>query len=299
MRRLSILPALCLAWMISGTASAQPTCNERYVVRPGDTLSKIARGAYQDSSLWRYIYDYSGNARAIGGRPALMSAGTVLKLPPCPEASEVTSEAFRRIAGGLRSILVAETESPTIGVERQAETASNGEAEAGGPLIPLSEEGTNRSPDLGNRELRADDKEAIPTTPLQEIAALETPPTTPLSLAENERAATTRLSVTSEPASEGDRTLTFELLLSEPAPRSLAVIYTLLNGSATAAKDYHHRQGVVVFRPGQQRSTLTIDLVDDDLVEEIETFKLFTSGDPRVVFIETRTVEASILDNDA
>lgn len=311
MRRLSILPALCVACMVSGTASAQPTCNERYVVKPGDTLSKIAKSAYRDASLWRYIYDYSSNARAIGGRPGLMSAGTVLKLPPCPEASEVTTETFRRIAGGLRSILVAEAESPVMedgvstseGLQREASNGDQGQAEAGGPLIPLLSEGESSSPELKTRGPGANDEEAVPEKTIQKIAALENPPTTPLSLAEDKRipgqSASTRLSITAEPASETDQTLVFELALSEPAPRSIAIIYTLLNGSATATMDYQHRQGVVVFKTGEQQATLVIDIVDDDIVEETETFKLFITGDPSAVSIETRTAEASIHDNDA
>jgi polar amino acid transport system substrate-binding protein len=70
---------------IAGDLSATPTCSETYTVVAGDSLSKIARSAYQDANLWPYIYGYSSNAKAIGGDPSLISIGISLNLPPCPE----------------------------------------------------------------------------------------------------------------------------------------------------------------------------------------------------------------------
>lgn len=107
------------------------------------------------------------------------------------------------------------------------------------------------------------------------------------------------LSMTAAQVSETERTLAFQLELSEPAEQTIAIIYTLLSGSATAAIDYEHRQGVIIFKPGQQRKTLPIVIIDDGDIEETETLKLFITGDPNMVTIDHRTAEASIRDNDA
>lgn len=88
MKRFYILAALCATCLTGNETLAKPVCNEQYVVGHGDTLSKIARNAYQDTSLWPYIYGYGSNAAAMGGNPSLLSAGTVLQLPPCPRFRE-------------------------------------------------------------------------------------------------------------------------------------------------------------------------------------------------------------------
>lgn len=71
---------------IGEPAFAAPTCSEPHTVTAGDTLSRIARTAYQDSNLWPYIYGYSDNAAIIGGNPGLISIGITLDLPPCPRS---------------------------------------------------------------------------------------------------------------------------------------------------------------------------------------------------------------------
>ncbi len=71
---------------IDTSADAAPQCSEAYRVVAGDTLSKIARSAYQDPNLWPYIYGYSANATTIGNNPGLISIGISLDLPPCPQA---------------------------------------------------------------------------------------------------------------------------------------------------------------------------------------------------------------------
>ncbi|MGI9436199.1 MAG: peptidoglycan-binding protein LysM [Geminicoccaceae bacterium] len=68
-------------------ALAAPTCSQGYTVMAGDSLSKIARLAYDDANLWPYIYGYSSNAAIIGGNPALIGIGIELSLPPCPVAA--------------------------------------------------------------------------------------------------------------------------------------------------------------------------------------------------------------------
>ena len=83
MKRLATFFIFCSIWVGFGGPSAAATCSKSYTVVRGDTLSKIAREAYQDANLWAYIYGYSTNAAAIGTNPGLISVGITLKLPPC------------------------------------------------------------------------------------------------------------------------------------------------------------------------------------------------------------------------
>lgn len=58
----------------------------RYTVRPGDTLSTIARAYYGQASRWRYLYNVNRNT--IGANPNALQAGDVLEIPPFPEVAE-------------------------------------------------------------------------------------------------------------------------------------------------------------------------------------------------------------------
>lgn len=53
-----------------------------YVVRPGDTLSTIAKRFYDNPTKWRVIFN--ANRERIGKDPNRMQAGTRLVIPPAP-----------------------------------------------------------------------------------------------------------------------------------------------------------------------------------------------------------------------
>ena len=82
----SLALAVPLAW--GAPASAQPNaCNnavQEYFVSAGDTLSNISQAAFGDQQQWPRIFEYPGNADAIGRNPNLLVIGTPLRIPPCP-----------------------------------------------------------------------------------------------------------------------------------------------------------------------------------------------------------------------
>jgi nucleoid-associated protein YgaU len=53
---------------------------ETHTVGEGDTLATIAQQYYEDSALWRKIYD--ANKDAIGENPDSIKIGQELKIPP-------------------------------------------------------------------------------------------------------------------------------------------------------------------------------------------------------------------------
>ena len=107
-----------------------------------------------------------------------------------------------------------------------------------------------------------------------------------------------RLMVSADETSESDKLIFFQLTLSEPPTRSILIIYTMIDGSAVAPGDYTHRQGVVVFEPGQTKAVVATSLTNDEAVEGPENFSLFVTGDPAVVTIEQRKIMATIADDD-
>jgi nucleoid-associated protein YgaU len=64
----------------SGSSSTAPTVGEtEYVVRSGDSLSKIAKRLLGNANRWREIYD--ANRETIGGNPDLIHPGQKLVIP--------------------------------------------------------------------------------------------------------------------------------------------------------------------------------------------------------------------------
>lgn len=107
MRRLKILAAVIALGTISDVAAAAPSCSSNYVVKAGDTLSKLAKQAYGDTNLWPYIYGYGSNAATIGGDPGLISIGIALRMPPCPKTPVAAQTA--PIANDDRTARTSET----------------------------------------------------------------------------------------------------------------------------------------------------------------------------------------------
>ena len=109
---------------------------------------------------------------------------------------------------------------------------------------------------------------------------------------------TISLSVTADETSEDDKLIYFRLTLSEPAEQSILVIYTMINDTAVAPGDYTHRQGVVVFEPGEIQTIVATSIVNDEAVEGAESFVFFVTADPSAVSIDQRKVVATIEDDD-
>lgn len=75
-------------------------------------------------------------------------------------------------------------------------------------------------------------------------------------------------------AREDAGTITFPVTLSEPSANDVEVLYVPTADSAVPGEDVDGGQGSVVIPAGQTQGTITIGLVDDDMVEGTETFGL-------------------------
>ncbi|MEM8950453.1 MAG: Calx-beta domain-containing protein [Pseudomonadota bacterium] len=177
-----------------------------------------------------------------------------------------------------------------------AAVATRDQPDKGGPLIRL-DNGISTGNSLPIRQDTADagDGERNAETADVELAKLEAPAVSPPDAADTSKA---RLTVETEEISESGKLIYFRLKLSEPASRSILIIYTMIDGSASAPADYTHRQGVIVFEPGQTEAVVATSVIDDETPEDTETFTFFVTGDPANVLVEERKVTASIADDD-
>ena len=63
----------------SSSISTDEQVDRTYTVRPGDSLSKIAKTLMGDAKKWRVLYE--ANKDVVGGNPDLIQPGQVLKIP--------------------------------------------------------------------------------------------------------------------------------------------------------------------------------------------------------------------------
>ena len=105
-------------------------------------------------------------------------------------------------------------------------------------------------------------------------------------------------------ASEGDGSLEFDVTL-RPSPgsrKTVTVEYvTVQGGTAEAVTDYLSMVGTLTFDPLQTTNTISVPLIDDQLAEDDETFRLFLDSPSNAVFPngqDSVTVTGTITDDE-
>jgi nucleoid-associated protein YgaU len=63
----------------SSSISTDEQVDRTYTVRPGDSLSKIAKALMGDAKKWRALYE--ANKEVVGSNPDLIQPGQILKIP--------------------------------------------------------------------------------------------------------------------------------------------------------------------------------------------------------------------------
>lgn len=188
-----------------------------------------------------------------------------------------------RIADNDRT---ASTEVASVEIDAQIDDA---QPDKGGPLIRL------------DTDIVVDDDDDVEDIEIADVklTKLEDPDVVfAPDAAQSPGGSPVRLVVTTDETNESDKLMYFRLTLSEPATQSVLIIYTMINGSAVAPGDYTHRQGVVVFEPGQTQAVIATSIINDDANEGAESFTFFVTGDPSAVVIDERKIAATITDDD-
>lgn len=96
----------------------------------------------------------------------------------------------------------------------------------------------------------------------------------------------------------GTTPVDFSVTLSGPSAAPVTASWTTKNGTATAPGDYTAASGVVTFLPGEVSQTLSVDVVQDVVVEPDRTFYVDLSSPSGGVLLKRRGV-GTILDDDA
>jgi len=111
--------------------------------------------------------------------------------------------------------------------------------------------------------------------------------------------------VSKEEGNSGRTAFTFEVVLSNPTSKTVAVSYATADGTATVrGKDYLAKSGTLTFQPGQVKKTVTV-LVNGDTGDETlggtRPYESFWLNFTRATNTTNRQlrVEGQIVDDDA
>ena len=97
-------------------------------------------------------------------------------------------------------------------------------------------------------------------------------------------------------ASEDDEALEFTVTLSPAINQEVTVEYETSSGTARAGEDYEATSGTLTFPAGTTEQTIRVPIIDDEVVEEEETFTITLRNSNAT--IESGEAAGAIADND-
>ena len=106
-----------------------------------------------------------------------------------------------------------------------------------------------------------------------------------------------QLTITDEWMVESNDTMTFKVTLETASGRNVTVAYTTTDQTATTDKDYRKTGGIITFMPGETIQIINVQVMDDMLDEDDETFMVELS-DTRNATLADDTAMGTIADND-
>ena len=112
-----------------------------------------------------------------------------------------------------------------------------------------------------------------------------------------ETASLPRLTISDAPAAGEGGTARFAVTLSPPSQQAVTVAFATADGTARAGADYTPTSGTLRFEPGDTAGTLAVPVLDDEILEDTETFSMELSG-PVGATLGDGTGSATITDDD-
>ena len=96
---------------------------------------------------------------------------------------------------------------------------------------------------------------------------------------------------------EGDGNAVFRVTLSESSGDDVTVRFETLDATAHSGRDYEHASGTLTIDAGTQEKSITVRVLDDDVVERDETF-IVTLGNPTNATIRDHRGVGTIISDD-
>ena len=94
----------------------------------------------------------------------------------------------------------------------------------------------------------------------------------------NDNDPTPTLAIDDVTVNEGAGTMTFTVTLSAASGNTVTVNYSMINQTALSGSDYTAGSGTLTFAPGTTTQTITVPILNDNVYEGAETFRVNLSG---------------------
>ncbi|QDU11901.1 Calx-beta domain-containing protein [Gimesia aquarii] len=110
-----------------------------------------------------------------------------------------------------------------------------------------------------------------------------------------------KVSVNDVSVDEAIGTATVIVTLDKPVDTSISIDFATADQTAINSEDYLSQSGTLIFNPGEQSKTITVSIVDTDLIEADEMFLISLSNlqaNDVDVIVEDDQSEVTITDND-
>ncbi|NEP47240.1 MAG: sodium:calcium exchanger, partial [Okeania sp. SIO2H7] len=109
-----------------------------------------------------------------------------------------------------------------------------------------------------------------------------------------------KISISDGKVTEGnssEKRMEFEVRLNNASEKRVKVNYTTVDGSAKSGEDYQQKRGVLTFKPGQKKKTVSIPIFGDTIDENNERFRVNLSRAKNAKLSDKKAV-GIIRDND-
>lgn len=92
--------------------------------------------------------------------------------------------------------------------------------------------------------------------------------------------------------------LTFTVALTNELEKDVTVFYETNDQTAISSEDYESVSGEILFRAGELQKSFSINIIDDDLVEEVESFLLIVKDTSSVLITNSLATVINIASDD-
>ncbi len=107
-----------------------------------------------------------------------------------------------------------------------------------------------------------------------------------------------RINAIALPALENEGYLPVYFRLKEPAEEALNITYKTVSHTASADSDFAAQTGTVTIEPGDISVELEIPLINDDVLESIEMFRVLLSIEQSSASLNDKELMATVIDDD-
>ncbi len=239
---------------------------------------------------------------ASGGGYAGVTTDVMVTITDNDAAGLVAPEAVQMEEGGTRPLMVRLSASPPGPVTLTFTGHAGTDLTLNQPSLTFTSADWNTSKAVTLTAAEDDEDYADETVGLKVTASGGsydgvTADITVTIMDNDERPGPLTITLYDEQALEHAEAIQLPIELSRPVDQVVTVQYTSTAGTAEAGLDYVTSRGIVIFDPGATRGVIEIEVIDDELPEENETF-MVTLSKPRNAIIARETGTGTILDDD-